>query len=395
MPDALTVPETQAQLRDRTLGLYVHWPFCEKKCPYCDFNSHVRPSVDHTRWRAALLAELRAEAALVADHQPVSLFFGGGTPSLMEPDTVAAIIAEVRALWPDAPALEITLEANPSSVEAGRFRAFANAGVNRVSLGVQALDDATLRFLGRLHGRAEALAALEIAQDTFERVSFDLITARPEQTLAQWRGELAEALAFGTDHLSLYQLTIEPNTGFAGQYARGAFTLPDEELGAALFEQTLEQTAAAGLPAYEVSNHSRPGSEARHNLVYWRSQPYLGIGPGAHGRRAGAGTTRLKRPEAWLKAVETTATGLEAETPIPPRTRAEEALVMGLRLAEGIDSAAFQARTGVALTAILDPRGLITAVEEGLVTWDGQSLAATSTRGWPVLDSLLGLLVAS
>jgi putative oxygen-independent coproporphyrinogen III oxidase len=374
------------------LALYIHWPFCAKKCPYCDFNSHVRVEVDHTAWREALLRELRQEAALVPNHRLVSIFFGGGTPSLMPPATVAALIDTATGLWPHGE-VEITLEANPSSVEADAFAAFAAAGVNRVSLGVQSLDDAALRFLGRLHGAAEALAALDVAQRHFARVSFDLIYARPEQSLADWQGELARALSFGTSHLSLYQLTIEPNTGFAGRYARGEFSLPDEDASAALFALTQEMTAAAGLPAYEISNHARPGAESRHNQVYWTYGDYLGIGPGAHGRRLGAATTRRKRPEAWLAAVRDHGDGIDTITPLDPASRAEEALLMGLRLASGIDAAAFARRTGRPLIDGLDARRLARAVDGGFIRWDGQTLAATAS-GWPLLNSLIGDIVA-
>lgn len=373
------------------LAVYVHWPFCESKCPYCDFNSHVRESVDHARWRAALLRELANEASLTPGRPVVSLFFGGGTPSLMEPATVAAIIDAVARHWPVADDVEITLEANPGSVEAARFKGFAQAGVNRVSLGVQALDDAALRLLGRRHSLAEALAALELATGTFGRVSFDLIYARPGHTVDSWRAELARALAFGTDHLSLYQLTIEPQTRFAELYRRGDLVLPDEDTQADLYQLTQEMTAQAGLPLYEISNHARPGSESHHNLVYWRYGDYVGVGPGAHGRRNAVATQRRRKPEAWLESVETLGHGLEEETPLSPGMRADEALVMGLRLAEGIDRARFLARTGVALEDAIDMDAAARMAALGLVELTPAVLRATP-QGLMVLNSLLAEL---
>ena len=369
----------------------MHWPFCESKCPYCDFNSHVRESVDHARWRAALLRELAYEAALTPGRPVVSIFFGGGTPSLMEPATVAAIINEVARLWPMTEGVEITLEANPGSVEAAKFKGFAQAGVNRVSLGVQALEDAALRLLGRRHNLSEALAALDIAVSTFARVSFDLIYARPGHTVESWQAELGRALAFGTDHLSLYQLTIEPQTRFAELYRRGDLVLPDEDTGADLYQLTQEMTASAGLPLYEISNHARLGGESRHNLVYWRYGDYVGIGPGAHGRRNATATQRRRKPEAWLEAVEDTGHGLEEEIPLPPEMRADEALVMGLRLAEGIDRRRFQARTGVALDEAIDLEAAHKLAALGFIEITPERLRATH-QGLMVLNSLLGEL---
>ncbi len=373
------------------LAVYVHWPFCLSKCPYCDFNSHVRESVDQVRWRTALLADLAHEAMLTPARTVTSIFFGGGTPSLMPPETVAAIIEGVARHWRLAPDAEITLEANPSSVEAARFRAFAGAGVNRVSLGVQALDDASLVQLGRRHDAAEALAALELACGTFDRVSFDLIYARPGQTLAGWRSELARALGFGTGHLSLYQLTIEPQTRFAELYRRGDLVLPDEDLAADLYALTQEMTAAAGLPAYEISNHARPGAESRHNLAYWTYGDYVGIGPGAHGRRGRQATVRLKKPEAWCESVEAHGHGLESETPLDPEACADEALLMGLRLAAGIDKARFRRRTGRALETVVDPAAVRDFTDLGLLIDDPDTLRATPA-GLAVLNSLLARL---
>jgi putative oxygen-independent coproporphyrinogen III oxidase len=375
-----------------TSALYIHWPFCLKKCPYCDFNSHVRAGVDVGEWSAALLADMRHEAALTGGEALESVFFGGGTPSLMPPAVVDALLAEAERLWGFAPDVEITLEANPSSVEAGRFADLASAGVNRVSLGLQALDDAALQFLGRLHDVAEGLAALQTAQAVFRRVSFDLIYARPGQTPEQWESELERALGFGTGHLSLYQLTIEPNTRFATDVRQGAFApLPDDP-AADLFSLTRELTAAAGLPAYEVSNHARPGEESRHNLAYWRYRDYAGIGPGAHGRRGGMATTRHRKPENFLAAVVRNGHGLAEERALAPREQASEALLMGLRLAEGVDITALAERIGLAADELLDRPALAFHRDLGLAWEDGTRIGMTE-RGMPVLDALLGRLV--
>jgi putative oxygen-independent coproporphyrinogen III oxidase len=373
-------------------ALYIHWPFCLAKCPYCDFNSHVRNAVDAEQWRAALLADMRHEAALAAGEPLESVFFGGGTPSLMPPATVGALLAEAERLWSFAPGIEITLEANPSSVEAGKFAELAAAGVNRVSLGLQALDDETLRFLGRLHDEREGLAALDTAQRTFERVSFDLIYARPGQTAEQWRRELDRALGYGTGHLSLYQLTIEPGTRFATDVRQKAFTPLADDPAADLFALTRELTAAAGLPAYEVSNHARSGEESRHNLAYWRYRDYAGIGPGAHGRRGGMATLRHRKPENWLDAVAEHGHGAKEERPLGAREQASEALLMGLRLAEGIDLAALVARVGVPATELIDSAKLALYESLGLVWRDGER-AGVTPQGMPLLDALLGELV--
>jgi oxygen-independent coproporphyrinogen-3 oxidase len=317
-------------------ALYIHWPFCISKCPYCDFNSHVRESIDQAVWRDALLVDLAWEARAHPAGPLTSIFFGGGTPSLMAPATVAALIEAAERHWGFAPGIEITLEANPSSVEAARFADLAAAGVNRVSLGLQSLDDAALRFLGRAHDVAEGLVALETAQRAFGRVSFDLIYALPHQSEQDWARELARALSFGTEHLSLYQLTIEPGTRFAALAAKGELSSRDPDEAAALYELTQAMTENAGRPAYEISNHARPGAESRHNLSYWRYQPYLGIGPGAHGRRGGAATLRHRKPENWLAALARNGHGLQEETPIAPVDAAAEALLMGLRLREGV-----------------------------------------------------------
>ena len=369
------------------IALYIHWPFCVTKCPYCDFNSHVRERVDQEAWAAALIADLRHEADLTSGQKLVSIFFGGGTPSLMPPATAEALIAEALKLWSAQADLEITLEANPSSVEAARFADFAAAGINRVSLGLQALDDTALKLLGRPHDLAQGLAALDTAQTRFPRVSFDLIHSRPGQTAAQWQAELARALSFGTEHLSAYQLTIEPGTRFHTLAAKGLLRLPEEEDAATMFDLTGELCAAAGLPLYEISNHARPGAESRHNLQYWTYGDYAGIGPGAHGRRGGLATTRLRRPESWLDQVAQQGCGIEAETPLDRRAAAEEALMMGLRLRDGIDPDRFAARTGLPLSAVA-PQEVRQRLEAlGLLSPD-RALKATAA-GRPVTNRLL------
>lgn len=375
-------------------ALYIHWPFCLKKCPYCDFNSHVRDAVQVDAWQSALLADMRHEAACTGGEPLESIFFGGGTPSLMPPALVAALLAEAERLWSFAPDIEITLEANPSSVEAAAFSGLAAAGVNRVSLGLQSLEDEALRFLGRLHDAAEGLAALAIAQSVFARVNADLIYARPGQSEAAWRAELARALDLGTDHLSLYQLTIEPGTRFATDVRIGAFEPLADDSAADLFAITREMTATAGLPAYEVSNHARPGSESRHNLAYWRYRDYAGIGPGAHGRRGGSATVRHKKPENWLAAVERTGHGIAEKRQLGRREQASEALLMGLRLAEGVDLAALSARFGVPRGELVDQQRLALHRSLGLVAADGDRLTVTEA-GMPLLDALLGELVAA
>ncbi|HUG46293.1 MAG TPA: radical SAM family heme chaperone HemW, partial [Sphingomicrobium sp.] len=345
-------PFVPARVEARTneaLALYVHWPFCLSKCPYCDFNSHVRSTIDQNEWREALLADLAHEARLLAGRELTSIFFGGGTPSLMEPATVASLIAAARRHWQAADDIEITLEANPNSVEAARFADLAAAGVNRLSLGLQSFDDEALRFLGRAHSAREGHAALEIAQEHFERVSFDLIYALPGDSESSWSAALGRALSLGTGHLSLYQLTIEPGTRFATMAARREFVPLDPDLGAALYELTDATTSAAGIPAYEISNHAVPGQESRHNLTYWRYSDYAGVGPGAHGRRLGARTIRHKKPENFLSALRRNGHAIVEEAPLSPREGADEALVMGLRLGEGIDALELERRFGVEL----------------------------------------------
>ena len=356
---------------DPGFGIYVHWPFCAQKCPYCDFNSHVRfGGIDEPRFRAAFLRELDDTRERTGPLAVSSIFFGGGTPSLMQPETVAAILDRIASLWNVDPHAEITLEANPGSVEAGRFRGYRAAGVNRVSLGVQSLRDDILKSLGRIHSVAEAKAAIEIARSTFERFSFDLIYARPGQTIAAWKDELHDALAIAGQHLSLYQLTIEPETPFAALHAAGKLVIPDEDAALALYEATQELTAAAGLPAYEISNHAAPGEESRHNLLYWRYGEYAGCGPGAHGRLAAGGMRRAtsteRNPEHWAALVEQNGNGIIEETPLTAAEEADELLLMGLRLGEGVDLDRLARLSGVrpspAAVAKLTKQGLIEAV---------------------------------
>ena len=375
-------------------ALYIHWPFCLKKCPYCDFNSHVRAEIDVARWRDALLTDMRHEAQVAAGEPLQSVFFGGGTPSLMPPALVAALLDEAERLWGFAPGIEITLEANPSSVEAAKFADLARTGVNRVSLGLQALDDDALRFLGRLHDVAEGLSALDVAQRQFERVSFDLIYARPDQTASAWEQELTRALGFGTGHLSLYQLTIEQGTRFAHDVRLGAFAPLDDDPAADLFALTRDLTAAAGLPAYEISNHARPGEESRHNLTYWRYEDYCGIGPGAHGRRDGAATMRIKGPSAYLSSVERGQAGLKEQRTLSAAEQASEALLMGLRLNEGVDLKVLSRRFGFASEGLVDLRRLELHRELGFAWEDGNRLGITE-KGMPLLDALLGEIVSA
>ncbi len=375
----------------QNLALYFHWPFCLAKCPYCDFNSHVRETIPEARFVAALRRELGFEADRLGARRVVSVFFGGGTPSLMQPESVAALLEDVRRRFVLDGEAEITLEANPTSVEAGRFRGYAAAGVNRVSLGVQSLDDAALRFLGRGHSAAQAKTALGLARAIFPRMSFDLIYARPGQSLPAWRAELAEALSFAADHLSLYQLTIEEGTRFAALFGRGAFALPAAELAGALYDATAQAAARHGLGGYEISNYARPGAESRHNLAYWRYQDYAGIGPGAHGRLTLGdrliATRRHRAPEIWAGRVEAGGwAGVEEE--ITPRDRGREALLMGLRLAEGIGLAHFQARTGLALAEAVDEQVLALAIAEGYLRLTPTHLIATA-EGRKRLDALL------
>ena len=374
------------------LALYVHWPFCVSKCPYCDFNSHVRASIDQQAWREALLADLAHEARLLPGRQLTSIFFGGGTPSLMEPTTVTALIDAAQGHWTVASNLEITLEANPNSVEAARFADLATAGVNRLSLGLQSFDDAALAFLGRAHSAREGWRALELAQRNFRRVSFDLIYAQPGDTEDSWSATLAQALSLGTTHLSLYQLTIEPGTRFAALHAAGKLQPLDLEAAAALYELTAAMTSAAGMPAYEISNHARTGQESRHNLTYWRYGDYAGIGPGAHGRRLGLRTVRHSKPENFLSALARNGHAIVEESALAPTEAADEALVMGLRLVEGIDAAALADRFGV--DAIVDWDRVDRLVGSGHLDRDGARIRATAT-GRLVLDAILAETAAA
>jgi putative oxygen-independent coproporphyrinogen III oxidase len=376
-------------------GIYVHWPFCAAKCPYCDFNSHVRTSFDESRWAAAIVRELewvkRAQGNAVPRVETV--FFGGGTPSLMSGASVGTVIDAIARLWPVANDIEITLEANPASAEAAHFRDYRAAGVNRVSLGVQALNDVDLKFLGRLHDVAEAKAALKMAMANFERVSLDLIYARPDQTAKAWRTELKEALAFETEHLSLYQLTIEANTPFAVRAQEGTLHIPAEDSAASLFEMTQEMTEAAGRPAYEISNHARPGRECRHNLIYWRYGDYAGVGPGAHGRlmlgEARVATSAERLPERWQDKVSREGHGYVEQTAIDDVEAAREHLLMNLRLSEGLDLAAYEKRWSVTL----DRKKIAELAADDLVQMQGTVLAATP-RGRLVLNSVIAALAA-
>ncbi len=373
-------------------ALYIHWPFCLAKCPYCDFNSHVRERVEHDRWQAGLLADMRHEHEVAGGEPLSSIFFGGGTPSLMPPALVARLLDEAQKLWGFAEGIEITLEGNPSSVEAANYAALADAGVNRVSLGLQALDNETLRFLGRLHDASEGLKALEVAQQRFSRVSFDLIYARPGQTLDAWQAELAHALSYGTGHLSLYQLTIEPGTKFATMVRQHQFEPLDEDACADMFALTREMTAAAGLPAYEISNHARPGEESRHNLTYWRYQDYCGIGPGAHGRRGGVATTRHRKPENWLEAIDSHAHGINETRDLGRREQASEAMLRGLRLDEGVDLDALAARFGLAIADLCVEAKAAFYERQGLV-WRKCNRLGVTDQGMALLDGLLGELI--
>jgi len=381
--------------RQGAFGVYVHWPFCLSKCPYCDFNSHVRHApIDEARFSRAFAREIETTAARIPSREVSSIFLGGGTPSLMEPQTVGAILDAIGKHWRITSDVEVTLEANPTSVEATRFRGYRTAGVNRVSLGVQALDDASLKALGRLHTAREALDAVAIARTAFDRYSFDLIYARPDQTPTMWANELKHAISEAAEHLSLYQLTIEPETPFFGLHAAGKLKTPDEATARALYDVTQEVCAAQGLPAYEISNHARVGAECRHNLVYWRGEEYAGIGPGAHGRLDIDGTRHAiateKRPEAWLMRVEANGHGIVTDDRLNSEERADEFLLMGLRLAEGIDPRRYATLAGRAL----DPRRIALLREEGAIAVDAGGRLRVTKAGFPVLDAVVADLAA-
>lgn len=376
-------------------GVYVHWPFCLSKCPYCDFNSHVRREpIDEPRFVRAFTSEIAATAARVPGRTVSTIFFGGGTPSLMQPATIGAVLDAIAKYWRVAPDAEISMEANPTSVEATRFRGYRTAGVNRVSLGVQALDDRVLAELGRMHSAREALAAVGIARSVFARYSFDLIYARPQQQPKDWASELKMALTEAGEHLSLYQLTVEPDTPFAALHTAGKLRLPDEDTARALYDTTQEICAAHDLPAYEISNHARPGGECRHNLVYWRAREYAGIGPGAHGRLDIGGarhaTATEKRPEAWLMRVEAQGHGVVSDDVLTREERADEFLLMGLRLAEGIDIARYVELAG----RPLDPARIAALHEHGLVETTAQGRLRATLPGFPVLDAVVADLAA-
>ncbi|HEX5238697.1 MAG TPA: radical SAM family heme chaperone HemW [Sphingomicrobium sp.] len=374
------------------IALYVHWPFCVSKCPYCDFNSHVRAGADQNQWREALLADLAHEARLLPGRTLTSIFFGGGTPSLMEPSTVEAIIGSATAHWNPASDIEIALEANPNSVETARFADLAVSGVNRISLGLQSFDDEALRFLGRAHSAREGFEALDIARKHFGRVSFDLIYALPGQSEEGWSAMLTQALSLGTTHLSLYQLTIEPGTRFGALNAVGKLEPVDPDSAAALYELTDAMTSAAGLPSYEISNHACGGEESRHNLTYWRYGDYAGIGPGAHGRRLGLTTVRHKKPENFLAAIDRNGHGLIEEALLTPLEAADEALVMGLRLREGLDAGETAARFG--LDSLIDWRRVERLVGSGHMSRNGTRIALTA-EGRLLLDHILGEIASS
>ncbi len=381
----------------RSLGLYIHWPFCRSKCPYCDFNSHVSATVDQKRWRAALTAEIRHFAGLTPGRRLETIFFGGGTPSLMPPETVAAAIETARACWETAEGVEITLEANPTSAEVSRLAAYRAAGVGRLSLGVQSFRADGLAALGREHSAQEAVDAIDAARSLFERVSFDLIYARPGQTREDWRQELAVALDHAGSHLSVYQLTIERGTAFHRLHRQGKLALPAEDLQTAFFEDTWEALDRAGLPAYEISNHARPGAECRHNLIYWLSADYAGVGPGAHGRIARDGCAvayaQRRAPEAWRDAVEAAGHATEAETVLDPSERVEEIAMMGLRLTDGLPRSRLAALTGKEPEALFDPAALDRLAAGGFIELDGRGLRATPA-GRLRLDAVLGALLA-
>ena len=383
-------------MRDgEAFGVYVHWPFCLSKCPYCDFNSHVRHQpIDEARFLRAFTAEIAATAARVPGRTVSTVFFGGGTPSLMQPATVGAILDAIGRHWSVARDAEVTLEANPTSVEATRFRGYRAAGVNRVSLGVQALDDGELRALGRMHTAREALDAVAVARDNFERYSFDLIYARPGQTPEAWRAELDRAIAEAAEHLSLYQLTVEDGTPFASLHAAGKLKVPDPEQARILYDLTQEICAARGLPAYEISNHARPGAKSRHNLIYWRYHEYAGIGPGAHGRLVVDGTRHAtateRRPEAWMMRVEETGHGVVTDDALLPDEAADEFLLMGLRLTEGIDPARYAALAG----RPLDRARIASLAGDGFVEETAEGRLRVTRSGFPVLDAVVADLAA-
>ena len=379
------------------VALYIHWPFCISKCPYCDFNSHVRESVDHAQWESVLLRELNYYGEKTQGQQLQSIFFGGGTPSLMEPRTVESLINAVKSHWSVAPDLEITLEANPGTVDSERFKAFHQSGINRLSMGIQSLHDSSLQFLGRKHSAEEAIAAIEVARDTFPRYSFDLIYARPEQTLEEWEQELVQALDLAGDHLSLYQLTIEQGTAFYTQQSRGDFHIPEDELAADMYLRTDEIMREAGRPAYEVSNYAKPGQESRHNLMYWRYQDYIGIGPGAHGRltvdNTKVATRGVKAPELWLEQVKGQGHGAAETLQVDQRQQIHEFFLMGLRLVEGVSVSQFEKMFGTEFEKVINIHSLTALKNEGYLGFDGETLK-TTLKGRLCLNTVLRNLLS-
>jgi len=392
-PSNMNVMQTLPDPEDR-LALYIHWPFCISKCPYCDFNSHIRDTIDMTSWRQALLADMAYEAALLPDRMLTSIFFGGGTPSLMPPELVSDLIEQAAQYWPFSADIEITLEANPSSVEAARFSALAKAGVNRVSLGIQSFDDKALDFLGRAHSAYDGFAALDTAQQQFGRVTFDLVYALPDQSPDAWQAMLSKALAFETSHLSLYQLTIEPNTRFASDVRRDVFTPMDDDRAADFYLLTSELTEQAGLKCYEISNYAVPSHESRHNLTYWQYGDYAGIGPGAHGRRNGHATERHKKPENYLSAIQRNGHGIQAEEALPIADQISEALLMGLRLAEGVDLMALESRFAISRAAMVDSDAATKLSKLGFLSLDNDRLTILP-KGMPLLDAILPEIIAA
>ena len=379
------------------LSLYIHWPFCEKKCPYCDFNSHVRPEINQQRWKRALISEIATEFYLYPDRRISSLFFGGGTPSLMEPDTITALLQAVDQYWGLEDNVEITLEANPSSVEKTRFKNFRSAGVNRLSIGAQSFDDKALKFLGRTHTAREVVEALDLARTTFPRYSFDLIYGRPRQSMNSWKEELTFALEFTNSHLSLYQLTIERGTPFFSSYRKKQFRMPNEDTAADQYEYTRDVLSCAGLFPYEVSNHAIPGEECQHNLTYWRYGDYAGIGPGAHGRVSDGKDKlayhRISNPEKWLLQTERTGTGLQKKTKLAPREVLQEMVFMGLRLSEGLDLEEVKKQTGNSIENWVHPDILTVLIDEGLLVTTENKLQSTQ-KGFLRLDSITSKLLA-
>jgi len=376
------------QIKKPPFGLYIHWPYCVSKCPYCDFNSHVAQTIDHAQWAQAFEAELHRVFQESKGQQVSSIFFGGGTPSLMAPQTVNRILETTASLWGVRDDVEITLEANPTTVESDTFANFKHAGINRLSIGIQSLRPDVLKFLGRAHSVEEGYRALELAAKTFDRYSFDLIYARPNQSLADWQDELTQALSLSAGHLSLYQLTIEPGTAFYKDNVPAA----EENLGADLFDLTQTMMEQAGMPAYEISNHAKPGEESRHNLVYWQGDDYIGIGPGAHSRLNNFAIHQIYKPDLWLNGVLENGTGEQKRKKLAPDERAVELLMMGLRLKNGINCKKFQQVSGKSLQSCLDPDGLDLLLTHDLIEWDQQHLRPTY-EGRKCLDGVLEKLI--